>query len=139
MFAGMRALRRVPAASMQRRRRQRIAYRSDTLAVIRVHSCECPWYANPPVPAGPTEEASSPLKVAASSEAMRNGGFSDSVPCAVDVPTIDVWLLDPHAQSSAAPRATLNGVSNLNTMSPCIRLSEIYTISRASGSSLFLW
>jgi hypothetical protein len=69
--------------------------------------------------------ASSALKVAAFNEAIRNGGFTASVPCAVDGATVDVWLLDPHAHSSAAPRATLKGVSNLNMAVSLRQLARI--------------
>src|SRR5450432_3763133 len=49
---------------------------------------------------------------------MRKGGFSASVPCAVDAATIDVGLLDPQAHNSAVLRAALKGLSNLNMALP---------------------
>jgi hypothetical protein len=42
------------------------------------------------------------VNVAASSEAIRSGGFSISVPRDVLVATTDVVLLEPHADSKTA-------------------------------------
>ncbi len=53
--------------------------------------------------------ASSAWKSAALSEAMRKGGFTASVPRAVEGLTFEVGLLpDPHAASTAAMMATLS-------------------------------
>ena len=50
-------------------------------------------------------EAEAPIlaaSAAAFTEATRNGGFTSSVPGAVDVATAEVCELDPHAASHAA-------------------------------------
>jgi hypothetical protein len=52
-------------------------------------------------------------KLAAFTDAMRNGGFSTSVPCVVEVATIEVVLSDPQAVSTAAAIAALK-CRNLN-------------------------
>jgi hypothetical protein len=52
--------------------------------------------------------------VAAFAEAMRNGGLSASVPCAVEVLVVPVSELEPQAHKAPMTRAGTDAFTNLN-------------------------
>jgi hypothetical protein len=55
---------------------------------------------------------------AAFKDATRNGGFTAKVPCAVDVETDEVPVLEPQADSTATITAAPEVINNLNMAVP---------------------
>jgi hypothetical protein len=55
---------------------------------------------------------------AAFKEATRNGGLIDKVPCAVEVETDEVPLLEPQAKSAAAMTPAAKALHDLNIAVP---------------------